>query len=60
MTPYEAKRLLINLNLEFCKDQNGYPYVRNLSDQGTNIDWYEEFDPESRDRISQAVLILAG
>ena len=60
MTPYEAKRLLINLNLEFCKDQNGYPYVRNLSDQETNIDWFDEFDPESRDRISLAVIILAG
>jgi len=60
MTPYEAKRLLINLNLEFCEDQNGYPYVRNLSDQETNIDWFDEFDPESRDRISQAVIILAG
>jgi len=60
MTPSEARKLLINLDLEFCKDQNGYPYVRNLSDQNSNIDWYEEFDPESRDRISQAVMILAG
>ena len=39
MTPSEARKLLINLDLEFCTDQNGYPYVRNLSDQGTNIDW---------------------
>ena len=60
MTPYEARKLLINLDLEFCTDQNGYPYVRNLSDQNSNIDWFDEFDPESRDRISQAVMILAG
>jgi len=60
MTPSEARKLLINLDLEFCTDQNGYPYVRNLSDQNSNIDWFDEFDPESRDRISQAVMILAG
>jgi len=60
MTPYEARKLLINLDLEFCTDQNGYPYVRNLSDQNSNIDWFDEFDPISREKISEAVLILAG
>ena len=60
MTPYDARKLLINLDLEFCTDQNGYPYVRNLSDQDSNIDWFDEFDSISRDKISEAVMILAG
>ena len=60
MTPYEARKLLINFDLELCTDQNGYPYVRNLSDQETNIDWFDEFDPISREKISEAVMILAG
>ena len=58
MTPYEARKLLINFDLEFCTDQNGYPYVRNLSDQKVNIDWFDEFDPISREKISEAVMIL--
>ena len=60
MTFYEARKLLINFDLEFCTDQNGYPYVRNLSDQDTNINWFDEFDPISREKISEAVMILAG
>ena len=60
MTPCEARKLLINFDLEFCTDQNGYPYVRNLSDQETNLDWFDEFDPISREKISEAVMILAG
>ena len=60
MTPYEAQKLLTNFDLEFCTDQNGYPYVKNLSDQETNLDWFDEFDPISREKISEAVMILAG